>query len=46
MSIQKFSVARQARHLMPPLLIIELEAAFKKGQNPVSVRHAVVGYNL
>ena len=46
MAIQKFSVTRQARHSMPPLLIIELEAAFKKGQNLVSLRHTVVGYNL
>jgi len=46
MAIQKFSVTRQARHSMPPLLIIELEAAFKKGQNLVSLRHIVVGYNL
>ncbi|MGK7287057.1 hypothetical protein ACSPAB_17465 [Buttiauxella agrestis] len=44
--IQKFSVTRLARHSLPPLLAIELVAAFKKEQIPVSLRHIVVGYNL
>jgi len=46
MMIQKFSVTRLARHSLPPLLAIELVAAFKKEQIPVSLRHIVVGYNL
>lgn len=46
MNIQKFTVTRMARQSLPPLLVIELAAAFKKEQNPVSLRHIVVGYNL
>lgn len=44
--IQQFTVTRLARHAMPPLLIIDLAAASKNGQNRVSLRHTVVGYNL
>ncbi|RPH27228.1 prepilin peptidase-dependent protein [Buttiauxella warmboldiae] len=46
MVIRSFSVTRQARLSMPPLLIISLAATFKNGQHPVSTRHIVVGYNL
>ena len=44
--IQRFTVTRLARHTMSPLLVIELAGASKIGQNPVSLRHTVVGYNL
>jgi prepilin peptidase dependent protein B len=46
MVIQTFSVTRLDRQSMPPLLTIELSATFKNGQNPLSLRHTVVGYNL
>lgn len=46
MVIQKFSVTQMARHSLPPLLVIELAAAFRKGETPVSLRHIVAGYNL
>ena len=44
--IQKFTVTRLTRQGMSPLLIIDLSGASKNGQNPVSLRHTVVGYNL
>ncbi|MGB7800727.1 prepilin peptidase-dependent protein [Buttiauxella sp.] len=44
--IQQFKVTRLARQSMSPLLIIDLAAVSKNGQNPVSLRHTVVGYNL
>lgn len=46
MTIDAFTIIRQPRLNLPPLLEINLAASSTRSRQPLAIRHIVVGYNL